>query len=168
MKRKVLLTLAAIIFCWLPGCSSVKTLDNITQVSITSDAGSIPDELQWHEEITITKDDVSFVRNGRTDETEVDEGSWDVPVGAQSVAALFAELEAVDCATIERVEPDDPLDGGETTSYTITYGRGKTFYLRYEPGVTYTDGARLVDPIMTFIEDLDLPAAALNRYDLSE
>lgn len=167
MKRRWLLTLAAIFCGVFTGCTRVKTMSGISQISMTSDAGSILPELQWHEQITITKDGVSLVRNGRTPDTEINEGSWDLPVDAQAVSALFGQLEAVDCTTIERIEPDDPLDGGDTESYTIVYGRGKEFYLRYDPGVTYTDGALLVEPIEAFIKSLDLPVEAASRYAFS-
>jgi hypothetical protein len=164
MTRRFLLTLATILCGYVTGCTTVKTMHDITQVSVTSDAGSILPELQWHEEITITQDGGRLVRHGRTADTAIHEGSWAFPVDASRVAALFAQLEAVDCSTIERIEPDDPPDGGHTESYTIIYGRDKTFHLGYDPGVTYTDGALLVEPIEAFIKTLELPVDAVSRY----
>ena len=115
-------------------------MKDIAKVSYTSDAGTILPELQWHEQIVITKNKVSLARNGRTADTQINAGSWEIPVDAQKIAALFEQLATVDCATINRVEPDDVPDGGGTESYTIAYARGKECSLVYDPGTTYTNG----------------------------
>ena len=64
-------------------------MNNVTQVSYTSDAGTILPELQWHEQIVITKNRVSLARDGRTADTQINAGSWEIPVDAQKIAALF-------------------------------------------------------------------------------
>ena len=61
-------------------------MNNVTQVSYTSDAGTILPELQWHEQIVITKSQVSLTRNGRVADTEINAGSWEIPVDEQKVA----------------------------------------------------------------------------------
>jgi hypothetical protein len=53
------------------GCSTVEPMNNVTQVSYTSDSGTILPELQWHEEIVITKSKVSLTRNGRVADTQI-------------------------------------------------------------------------------------------------
>ena len=124
-------------------------------------------ELQWHEQIVITKSKVSLTRNGRVADTQINAGSWEIPVDAQNVSqALFEQLATVDCATIKRVAPDDVPDGGGTESYTIAYARGKACSLVYDPGTTYTNGELLVKPIKLFIQSLTLPADAAGRYQL--
>jgi hypothetical protein len=148
------------------GCSTVEPMNNVTQVSYTSDSGTILPELQWHEEIVIAKSKVSLTRNGRVADTQINAGSWEIPVDAQKIAALFEQLATVDCATIKQVAPDDVPDGGGTESYTIAYARGKECSLVYDPGTTYTDGELLVKPIKLFIQNLNLPVDAASRYQL--
>jgi hypothetical protein len=123
-------------------------------------------ELQWHEQIIITKSKVSLTRNGRVADTQTNAGSWEIPVDAERVQTLFEQLTTVDCATIKRVAPDDPPDGGSTESYTITFARGKGCSLVYDPGTTYTNGELVVKPIKLFIQSLILPTDAASRYVL--
>lgn len=139
-------------------------MDDVSQVSYTSDAGTILPELQWHEQIIITKSKVLLTRNGRVANTRINAGRWEFAADEHKVAALFAQLETINCATIKRIEPDDPPDGGGARSYIFLYGRNKTFSLMYDPGTTYTNGELLVRPVESFIQSLNLPAAAASRY----
>jgi len=141
-------------------------MNNITQVSYTSDAGTILPELQWHEQISITRSKVSLTRNGRVADTRVNAGSWEFAADERKVQALFEQLATIDCAAIKRVAPDDPPDGGSTESYTIAYERGKECLLVYDPGTTYTNGELVVKPIQAFTRSLVLPADAAPRYAL--
>jgi hypothetical protein len=141
-------------------------MNEITQITYTSDAGTILPELQWHEQIIITRSKMSLSRNGRVADTEVNAGSWEFAADEQTVQALFEQLATIDCAALKRVAPDDPPDGGSTESYTITFARGKECSLVYDPGTTYTNGELLVKPIQTFIRSLVLPADAAPRYAL--
>ena len=142
-------------------------MNDISQVSYASDAGTILPELQWHEQIIITKSKVSLTRNGRVANTKINAGTWEFASDEQKVTAFFEQLEAIDCSTIKRLEPDDPPDGGGTESYTIVYARGKEFSLVYDPGTTYTNDELLVKPIEMFIQSLSLPAEAASRYQFS-
>lgn len=160
MKSKLLVVLSVL----LTGCTTVRNMNNITQISYSSDAGAILPELQWHEETIITKDNVTLTRNGRTNDTEINEGIWEFAVDEQKVTALFAQLETIDVSAIKRIEPEDPVDGGEFASYTIVYGNDKTFSLSYDPGTTYTDDALIVNPIEDFVQHLNLPIEAISRY----
>ena len=162
MNGKLLVILAAL-FC-AAGCTRAEPMNNVTQVSYTSDAGTILPELQWHEQIVITRSKVSLTRNGRVADTQINAGSWEIPVDPQEIATFFEQLAAVDCATIKRVVPDDVPDGGGIESYTIAYARGKARSLVYDPGTTYTNGDLLVKPIDLFIQSLTLPADAASRY----
>ncbi len=141
-------------------------MNEITQITYTSEAGTILPELQWHEQISITRSKVSLTRNGRVANTEVNAGSWEVAADERQVLALFEQLAKIDCAAIKRVAPDDPPDGGDTVNYTIVFARGKACSLVYDPGTTYTDGELLVTPIQAFIRSLVLPADAAPRYAL--
>ena len=64
MKGSCLILLAAIVCASLIGCNPVETMKDVSQISYTSDAGSILPELQWHEQIVITQDRLIFTRNG--------------------------------------------------------------------------------------------------------
>jgi hypothetical protein len=163
-KARLVAILVAGICVWLAGCTAVNTMDKITQLSYTSDAGSILPELQWHERIVITASDVSLARTGRVVDTQINAGTWVIPVDRLRIAALFRQLEAVDCARIRRIAPADPPDGGGTVTYTVTYGRGRECSLVYDPGATYANGELLVQPIESFIRGLALPADAAPRY----
>jgi hypothetical protein len=166
-RTTLLAILVAGICAWLVGCTAVNSMNKITQVSYTSDAGSILPELQWHEQIVITASGVSLARTGRVAETQINAGTWVVPVERLRIAALFRQLEAVDCAGIRRIAPADPPDGGVTVSYTVAYGRGRECSLLYDPGATYTNGELLVEPIESFIRALAVPADAAQRYRLA-
>jgi hypothetical protein len=159
---RLLIILAALFMA--AGCSAAEPMNDITQVSYTSDAGTILPELQWHEQIIITKGKVSLARNGRVADTRINAGNWEIPVDAEHVQALFEQLATVDCSVIKRVAPDDLPDGGSAESYTIAYALGKKCSLEYAPGTTYTNGEMVVKPIEAFIQSLNLPADAASRY----
>lgn len=142
-------------------------MNDISQVLYTSSTGPILPELQWHEQIVITKGKVSLTRNGRTANTKINAGTWELAFDEQKVTALFEQLEAVDCSTIRRIAPDVPPDGGGTETYTIVYESGEKFSLVYDPGIVYTNGLLIVRPVKAFIGSLALPAEAASRYDLS-
>jgi hypothetical protein len=139
-------------------------MQDISQVSYVEKSGTILPELQLFEEIVITKDKVTLSRNGKTEDTEVNEGIWEIEVVEQEVATFFKQIEAIDCSSIKRVEPKALEIGGGTKSYSILYAGDKTFYLDYDRGVTYTDGSLLTEPIQAFIEGLGFPASAASRY----
>lgn len=143
-------------------------MKEITQISYTSDSGAILPELQWHEEYVITDGAVTFSRNGKVAETEVNAGTWQLAIDGQQTTALFKQLEAVDIAAIQRVEPQDAPDGGGSTSYTVVYADGKTFNLYFDVGVVYTNSEPMLEPIHRFIQNLVLPAEAANRYHLAQ
>ena len=164
MKGKRVAMLAALLCGLATGCQAARPGNEIAQITYTSTAGSILPPLQWHEEIAIMPEKVVLSRNGRVEESEVNAGSWEVAVEAETVAALFEQLAAVDCTTIKRVEPDDPPDGGDSESYRIAYAGGATCSLDYDPGTTYTNGDRIVNPIRVFLANLDLPASAATRH----
>jgi hypothetical protein len=156
--------LLMVLWLTMTGCEAEQGMRDITQVTFTTDAGTILPELQWHEQYVITRDKVVFARHGQTDDTEVHTGTWEIPVMTEAVAALFATLEAVNPAEIRRIEPEDAPDGGENKGYTVAYGRGKTLSLLYDPGTTYAGGEQIVAPVQAFLESLSLPAEAANRY----
>jgi hypothetical protein len=139
-------------------------MKEISQVSYTEESGTILPELQLYEQVVITKDKVTLSRNGKTAETEVNEGKWEIQVDEQVVRVFFEQLEAIDCSSIKRIEPDELEIGGGTESYSIVYAGDKTFYLRYGGGVTYTDGMLIVEPIEAFIESLTFPVGASSQY----
>jgi hypothetical protein len=166
VKSKLLVALATIFCECLAGCKAGKAVGQIVEIRYTSSAGAILPELQWHEEIVITRGGVSLKRNGRAPDSEVNEGTWDIAVDAQQVSALLEQLQAVDCSTIERVEPEDAPDGGGEESYTIVYASGIKCTLWYNAGVTYTNGERIVEPVQTFLQSLAYPVEAKSRYNL--
>jgi hypothetical protein len=145
------------------GCTAGGRVGTISQVTYTADSGPILPELQWHERITITGDGVTLARNGKVKDTQVNAGTWELAVDAQAVAALFAQLETVDCAAVKRVEPDDPPDGGGAESYEIVYASGATCTLAYDPGVTYTGGESIVAPVRAFVRAQALPPEAASK-----
>jgi hypothetical protein len=148
----------------LARCNTEWSMDDIIQVVYTSEAGPILPELQWHEQIIITAEKITLTRTGRTDETEINAGAWEFEADSAQVTALFATLQVIDCATLRRIEPDDPPDGGQAESYTLHYASGKMCSLTYNPGVAYLNDAAVVRPIIDFIEELALPAEAVHRY----
>ncbi len=167
MKRAPDILLAALICAWMVGCARGDPMREVTEIIYTSDAGTILPELQWHEQISITRQAVTLARNGRAAESRVNAGRWAFAADARGVDALFKQLEAVDCASIKRSEPADPPDGGHTERYTVVFGRGKRCELIYDPGVTYAGGEAIVGPVAAFIRGQALPAGAGNRYKIA-
>ena len=168
MIGRLLVILAMVLCVFTPSCQAVHTMKEITKVTYTSDAGTILPELQWHEVFVITRDGVVLTRNGRTPGTQVNTGTWNIAIGADTVDALFARLESIDPDRIHRVEPEDPPDGGGTVGYEIAYGRDRTLSLLYDPGTTYTGGEQITAPVLAFLQDLALPAEAVSRYSVAE
>jgi len=168
VKVKLFLVLV-VLFCFCTsGCkTTVRYMEDVSQVSYTEESGTIPPELQLYERIVITRNKVTLTRNGKTTDTEVNEGEWVIDVDEQKVGAFFEQLEAIDCSSIKRIEPDALEIGGGTESYRIVYAGDEMFYLGYGGGVTYIDGMLIVEPIEAFIESLDFPAGAANQYRYS-
>jgi hypothetical protein len=159
--------LTAALSIWIAGCGARRDMDAVVEVTVTSDSGPILPELQWHERIIITADGATLSRNGRVSDTAVNAGTWEIAVDAEATRALFAQLAAVDCTAIRRVEPDDPPDGGGAVRYEIGRASGARCILAYDPGVTYTGGDRIATPVQAFVRDLALPEAAA-RYRIAD
>jgi hypothetical protein len=164
MKVKLFVALAALLGSCLGGCTRVRFMVDIAQVSRSEQSGTISPELQLTEQIVITPGRVTLTRKGRTPDSEVNVGTWEWAVDEAQVRALFAQLQAVDCRSIKRVEPPELDDGGGTESYSIEYGGDKTFTIEYGGGVTYTGGRSIVEPIDAFIASLTFPADAKMQY----
>lgn len=139
-------------------------MSDISRITYTIDSGTILPELQWHEAITITEQGVTLTRNGKSNDSQVNAGSWEIVADKQGIKALFEQLAGVDGSTIERVEPRDAPDGGQTQTFTIAYGGDKELSMFFDPGTTYTNSESLVKPIEKFIQSLDIPEEATNRY----
>jgi hypothetical protein len=164
MRVRLFFVLATLVCSCVPGCTSVRYLRDISEVSYSEESGTILPEMQLYEQVVITRDKVTLSRNGKTADTEINEGEWDIEVGEQEVRVFFEQLEAIDCSSIKRVEPEELEIGGGTESYRIVYGGDKTFYLSYGGGVTYTDGRLIVELIEAFIEGLTFPVDAASQY----
>ena len=167
MKVRLFLMLAALFCSCMSGCKTVRYMKDISQVSYTSQSGTILPEEQWYEQIVITRNKVTLARNGQAANTKINAGTWEFAVDEQKVTAFFEQLEAINCSSIKKVEPDQTTEGGGTETYSIVYAGDKTFCLRYGQGTIYTDGMLIVKPIDAFIESLTLPAGAANRYKSS-
>ncbi len=145
----------------LAGCQTEQPMTNtVEQVIYTADSGPVLPELQWHEERVITRTAVTLTRNGRVAATQINAGAWAVPVDA---AALLDELAAVDCASLTRVEPADPPDGGGTVSYTLVFADGDPCVLTFDPGVTYTGSEAITAPVQALLQTLPWPPEAASR-----
>ena len=132
-------------------------MPRLSHVIHTFDSGSILPELQRHDEIIIRRGQVELRRSGKTPDTRVRAGCWQLTADQAALRALFAQLESVDCSKLRRMEPCDAPDGGHTTSYTFVYASGKSCALVYNPGVTYTGGEAVTAPLETFVRGLKLP-----------
>ena len=164
MKIKLLIVLVILLGVGLSSCTKSCYLEDISQVTYTEESGTISPEYQLTEKIIITDNKVTLTRSGRIDETQVNEGTWEVEVDARDVAALFEQLEAVDCSSIKRIEPEEQPIGGGTKYYSIIYAGDKEFNISYSGGTTYTDSMLIVEPIEAFIDGLTFPAGATMQY----
>jgi len=132
-------------------------MPRLSHIIYTYDSGSILPELQRHDEIIIRRGQVELRRSGKTPDTRVNAGRWQLAADQAALCALFAQLEGVNCSKLRRVEPLDAPDGGPTTSYTLVYASGKSCALVYNPGVIYTGGEAVTAPLETFMRGLKLP-----------
>jgi len=160
----LMLILLALIFITLSGCKQVTKLIEIDQVIYSYNTGPILPEMQVHEQYSILKDRVEFSRNGLSNDSMVNSGTWLIQVDEQKSQELFNTLKSVKCKSIQRIEPADPPDGGYTLSYEISYSDGTSCNLIYNPGVEYSGGEVVVDPVTAYISALVLPSDSVNRY----
>jgi hypothetical protein len=93
MKVGLSVMLAALFCSCISGCKTVRYMKDISQVSYTSESGTILPELQWYEQIVITSNKVTLIRNGKTTNTEINAGTWEFAVDEQKVTAFFEQLE---------------------------------------------------------------------------
>lgn len=164
MHGKKLVFLAVCFCLCITGCNKGQSMDKIIQVTCTADSGAILPELQWHEIMVITPGRVVLTRNGKVPDTQVNTGSWEIPIDEQQTAELFEKLNAVERSAIKRVEPQDAPDGGGTETFTITYESSPELSLMMDPGTTYTNAEGILLPLRAFIKDLALPAEAASRH----
>jgi len=145
----------------LTGCQTEQPMsDTVEQIIYAANSGPVLPDLQWHEEIIIARDGVTLNRNGRVDNSQINAGSWTLPA---DTGALLGDLAAVNCADLKRVEPADPPDGGGTISYELIFTDGSRCVLTYDPGVTYTGGEAVTEPVQAFLRTLSWPAEAASR-----
>ena len=153
-------------FIWLlslifiiPGCAKKGPLE-ITSVVYSSQSGTISPELQWYEEITITPEKAVLTRNGMTADTQVNTGTWEIPLERGSVDRLFEQLGSIDCSKLIRIESEDVPEGGGTESYSIIYSNGDFCELYFDPGTTITGSESIVEPVREFIRGFNFPVGS--------
>jgi hypothetical protein len=136
----------------------------VTQVVYTRSSGTILPELQWHERISIGPHGVVLDRNGGVPDTQVNAGRWNVPGDSGAVDALLNTLSRCDPTAIARIEPADPPDGGDTSTYTMVYAGRETLTLTCDPGTIYTGAEPMISAIDAMIQGLRLPVEARSLY----
>ncbi len=161
MKMMVLIFGLALALLIQAGCEKKENAVRIVSVNYSADSGSVQPEMQWHEEILITREKAVLSRNGKTADTIVNAGSWDGRVDTQKSAEYFELLDSTHCSTIQRLEPEDIPEGGGSSSYTLTYTDGSTCVLQFDSGVTYPGSAAITGPIDELIRLVDFPREAL-------
>ncbi|MFO7695791.1 MAG: hypothetical protein R6X16_01360 [Anaerolineae bacterium] len=139
-------------------------LSDVTRVVYASQSGAILPELRWYEEYVVTRNRLTLERRGTMVGTQVAAGSWEIAVDPQAIADLFTALEAVDASAIQRMEPVDQPDGGNTQIYAVYYAGDQALELSFDPGIEYTGGAQVTGPIDAFLGSLVLPVEARSRY----
>jgi hypothetical protein len=95
MIKRLRLCFLVIACRFLTGCNQAGRMNDISRVTYTIDSGTILPELQWHEAITITEEGVILTRNGKSDDSQVNAGSWQIVADEQGVKALFDQLEGL-------------------------------------------------------------------------
>ena len=160
------LTIIIIIVLMLSGCDKADAMKEIKQIIYTSDSGTILPELQWHEEYVIDQDSVTFKRSGRTENTTVNAGEWEIKVDSEDLIGLFDQLEILKYEEIKKIEPQDIPDGGGSESVQIVFSNGKSFRMDLTPGVTYSNGNLIMDPIQSFIAQLEFPVEAFPQQKI--
>jgi hypothetical protein len=160
-KKLIIISCLALTLLIQAGCNKETEGMQIIRVNYSADSGSIQPEMQWHEEILITREKAVLSRNGKISDTIVNVGSWDGWMDTRKSAKYFELLESINCSVIQRLETDDIPDGGGSSSYAITYANGKTCELFFSPGVYYPGSIALTGPIDELIKLVDFPREAL-------
>lgn len=142
-------------------------MTSIVSVRYTRDTGTLLPELRWHEEYSISVDGVVFTRSAFQEETQVNVGSWQVEIDAETVEALLDKLNEVDLKGIERIEPAEVPEGGGSESILLLDAKGRSFSLDYVNGVTYTGAEGVLAMVREFVNNLVLPAEAVDQYKLN-
>jgi len=167
IKFPVLLLLLMVLLC--SGCNlenrQKSNLGEITQITYSSSSGSILPDLQWHEEIIITLDDVTLTRNGKTPDSLVNSGTWRCQIDPSITETLFIQMKDVDCSIINRIESKDSPDGRSVENYIIHYQSGTTCDLFYDPGTEYLNGEMIVNPILEYMKLIDFPQDSVAQYE---
>jgi hypothetical protein len=136
------------------GCQKEAHLPTLSHILYSVDSGPVLPELQMHEEYTITREGVKLVRIGRYTETQVYEGEWMFTVDESLLTDLFAITESEVCTAYRRIEPREPLDGGETATIELIYSDGSECSLIYDPGTIYEGAEALLQQIRKVLESL--------------
>lgn len=141
-------------------------MKKIVQVTYTSSSGSILPELQWTERVSLSYAGSSITRTAKIDTSEVNAGTWNLPIDELSLKPLFSSLQELNCKKLERVEPQDTPDGGGTESFIFSYRIGTICEMTYDTGVSYGNGDLYSGLIREFVKNLSLPMGAANRYKM--
>jgi hypothetical protein len=144
---------------FLPSCArDARCVGHVSEVTYHIWTGHVVPS--WSEEYVISE---AAVRLTRTSEpgSEVNAGAWEFAVDPQRVLGLFAQLEAVDWASVREMPPAGPSpDGGGSTSYQIKCERGTGRSLWYREGWTYAGAEVVTRVVQEFVAGLTLPADA--------
>lgn len=164
MKKFIALLTIMMFATHISACSRESEMKTIREIRYLNSSGSILPELQWSEEYLLTDENVFLVRKGRIENSQVNAGSWNLTTDKLLLQELFNVLQEMDCAKIQRIDPADPPDGGDSEEFTIVYETGNTCYMRYDPGVLYEIGDEYAALIRIFISRIELPESAVNRH----
>jgi len=136
------------------GCDVKNEPKGVDRIIYTVDSGAILPELQLHEVYTITRTGVDLVRSGKSSDTHVYEGEWAYTADEGLLTKLFTIAEGGDCTAYKRVEPEEPLDGGETVTIQLVYTDDSDCTLTYDPGTIYEGAEELQGKAREVIENL--------------
>jgi hypothetical protein len=91
----------------------------------------------------------------------VNAGTWEFDADPQAAARLYEQLDAVRWGSIRAIRPRAiEVDGGVSTTYSVTCARGTSAGLSYYESWTYRGAEAVTDPIDAFLAGLQLPEEA--------
>ncbi len=144
-------------------CPKGRGVSDIERLIYISEAGSILPELQWYEEITVSRGEIVLRRNGKTADTEINAGRWSIVIETGRVERLFSRLAGFDRSVLRRLEPEISPDGGSRESFTLVYRNDRDCTVSLDPGVTYTGAEGFVETVREFLKTLTFPVGS-ERY----
>ncbi len=127
-------------------------MSDIERLIYISEAGSILPELQWYEEITVSRGKLCSAERKNIRHRVSTPAVGPSSLKRERVERLFSRLAGFDRSVLRRLEPEISPDGGSRECFTLVYRDGRDCTVSLDPGVTYTGAEGFVETVREFLK----------------